>query len=127
MLKNEITYYLIEGRLLAKEEDNNYYLFKEGKWEPDSKNVVWDYAMGFDPSEDLDSPYAFENLEIMNSLIEISEEEAKNFAPDAFSNNILDSDDEETLKVIEEARNGIGLSKAYTDINELMDDLYDEK
>lgn len=42
--------------------------------------------MGFDLSEDLDSPYAFDNLSIMNSIIEISEEKARKFAPDAFYN-----------------------------------------
>lgn len=85
MSKNTINYFLIENCLLAKEEDEKYYIFKEGKWELDFENVVWDHAMGFDPSEDLDSPYAFENLDIMNSIVDISEEEARNFAPEAFS------------------------------------------
>lgn len=31
MSKNEITYYIIEDCLLAKEDDKEFFLFKEGK------------------------------------------------------------------------------------------------
>ncbi len=79
-MKN-ISYYLIEGYLLGKEEDNDegtkYYLWQDGQWVPDEKSVIFGYFMGFDPTEEDDSPYAVGNTSIMDEIEEITEEQAQ--------------------------------------------------
>ena len=47
----ELRYYLIRERLVGKEERSAYYLFREGAWEPDVKNVILDRLVGYDPIE----------------------------------------------------------------------------
>ncbi len=75
------SYYLIEGYLLGKEEENEegtkYFLWQDGQWVPDEKSVIFGYFMGFDPTESEDSPYAVGNLSIMDEIEEITEEQAK--------------------------------------------------
>ena len=71
------TYYLIRNRTLGKREDGSYYLFKDGHWEPDTKNTIMDLLIGFDPSEPEGSPYRTGNLDIMDEIKELTLNEAK--------------------------------------------------
>ncbi len=73
-------FYLIEDRQLGKEEDGNHYLFTDGKWTVDSHFVIYGYQIGFDPTEPEGSPYAVGNTEIMDSIREITEQEAAKLA-----------------------------------------------
>ena len=70
-------YYLIRERRLGKKEDDGYFLYKDSEWVPDTRNVILDLLMGYDPNDD--SPYGFGSLSIMDEIEEISEKEAKAF------------------------------------------------
>ena len=70
-------YYLIRERRLGKKEDDGYFLYKDAEWVPDTRNVIPDLLMGYDPYDD--SPYGFGSLSIMDEIEEISEKEAKAF------------------------------------------------
>ena len=74
---NEKTkYYLIWEHLAGKEEDKEFYLFRNGEWIPDTENVIMDHLMGYDPSEPPDSFYGIFNQSIMDEIDEITYEEA---------------------------------------------------
>ena len=70
----EITYYLIRERRLGKAQGDGYYLYDNGEWIVDERNVILDHLMGFDPSDD--SFYGFGNGQIMDEMEEITEAEA---------------------------------------------------
>ena len=70
----DITYYLIRERRLGKAQGDGYYLYNNGEWIPDERNVILDHLMGFDPSDD--SFYGFGNAQIMDEMEEITEEQA---------------------------------------------------
>ena len=70
-------YYLIRERRLGKKEDDGYFLYKDSEWVPDTRNVILDLLMGYDPNDN--TPYGFGSLSIMDEIEEISEEEAKAF------------------------------------------------
>ena len=70
----DITYYLIRERRLGKAQDDGYFLYNNGEWIPDERNVILDHLMGFDPSDD--SFYGFGNAQIMDEMEEITEEQA---------------------------------------------------
>ena len=70
----EITYYLIRERRLGKAQGDGYFLYDNGKWIADERNVILDHLMGFDPSDD--SFYGFGNGLIMDEMEEITEAEA---------------------------------------------------
>jgi hypothetical protein len=70
----DITYYLIRGRRLGMARDDGYFLFDNGEWKADERNVILDHIMGFDPSDD--SFYGFGNAQIMDEMEEITEEQA---------------------------------------------------
>ncbi len=69
-----ITYYLIRERRLGKAQEDGYFLFDNGEWSPDERNVILDHLMGFDPSDD--SFYGFGNAQIMDEMEELTEEQA---------------------------------------------------
>ena len=77
MKEKNIIYYLIRERILAKREQNEDYILKNGDWVVDEKHRIMDYLEGFDPSEPEDSPYRFGNTSVMMEIDEISEEKAK--------------------------------------------------
>ena len=79
MADKKTTYYLILDRQLGKEVDGNYYLFENSKWVSDTYNKISDRLIGYDPSEDFDSPYKIGNLSIMKEIKEITEEQAMQF------------------------------------------------
>ena len=70
----EMKYYLIRERRLGKAQDDGYFLYNNGEWVPDERNVILDHLMGFDPSDD--SFYGFGNGLIMDEMEEITEAEA---------------------------------------------------
>ena len=70
----DITYYLIRERRLGKAQEDGYFLYNNGEWIPDERNVILDHLMGFDPSDD--SFYGFGNAQIMDEMEEITEEQA---------------------------------------------------
>lgn len=75
-MNNEATYYLIMDRLVGKKEGYIYYLFENGKWCPDSRCVIMDRLMGYDPTEPAGSPYAIGNGSIMDEIEVITYEKA---------------------------------------------------
>jgi hypothetical protein len=70
----ETKYYLIRQRRLGKATESGNYLFVNGKWAEDERNVIRDHLMGFDPNDD--SFYGFGNALIMDEMEEITEEDA---------------------------------------------------
>ena len=72
----DAVYYLIFDRLVGKKENEGYYLYSDGEWVLDSKNVIMDHLMGYDPSEPAGSPYGIGNLSIMDEIEEITHERA---------------------------------------------------
>ena len=75
-MKEQTNYYLIRERVVGKKEDGRYYLYREGKWIPDTESVIMDRLMGYDASEPPGSPYAMGNLSIMDEIEDITYEEA---------------------------------------------------
>ena len=71
------TYYLIRGRRLGMARDDGYFLFDNGEWKEDERNVIRDHLMGFDPNDD--TFYGFGNANIMDEMEEITAEEAQRF------------------------------------------------
>ncbi|MBP5654812.1 MAG: hypothetical protein J6X33_04805 [Clostridiales bacterium] len=71
-----VNFYLIFGRRLGKKEDGRYYLYKNGVWVDDDRNLIQDKLMGYDPYEPADSPYKMYNLTIMDEIEEIPAEKA---------------------------------------------------
>ena len=71
---DEVIYYLIMKNRLGKKDANGYYLYIDGTWVPDRKNVIMDRLMGYDPYDD--SPYGFGSLSIMDEIEEITESRA---------------------------------------------------
>lgn len=69
-----VIYYLIRGRRLGKKDGEGYFLFIDGSWVPDRKNVIMDHLMGYNPNDD--SPYGFGSLSIMDEIEEIPESQA---------------------------------------------------
>ncbi|MDO4876709.1 MAG: hypothetical protein Q3987_04935 [Oscillospiraceae bacterium] len=78
-------YYLIRERRLGKKEDDGYFLYKDGEWVPDTRNVILDLLMGYDPYDDF--PCGFGSLSIMDEIEEISEEAG---ATDIYNLGFLD-------------------------------------
>lgn len=80
-MKGDTTYYLIVGFVVGKKvEDKIYhkdYLFREGKWIPDTDHLIMDRLVGYDAYEPEDSYYKMGNMSIMDELDEISEDTAK--------------------------------------------------
>lgn len=72
---DKVIYYLIKEKRLGKKDGDGYYLYIEGSWVPDRKNVIMDRLMGYDPYDD--SPYGFGSLSIMDEIEEIPESRAK--------------------------------------------------
>lgn len=64
-------YYLIREKRLGKKEGGRYYLYTDGAWVPDEKNIIMDRLMGYDPNDD--SPFGFGSLSIMDEIEEIPE------------------------------------------------------
>ena len=79
MTENNTEYYLIRERILGKNENGQYSLFKNGTWQPDTEHLIMDTLMGYDPYEEPDSPYGIGNTSIMEEIETISAEEAKAF------------------------------------------------
>lgn len=79
-----IKYYLINNQILVKGETSkesggmglvkNTFAFRHGTWERISVNEINDRIMGFNPYED--SIYGIGNTDTMDSLQEITEDEA---------------------------------------------------
>ena len=72
-------YYLIRDKILGKNEDGKYYLFSDGKWEPDTSWYILGKLGGYDPDEPPGSPYGWGSSSIMDEIVAISEEEAQAF------------------------------------------------
>lgn len=75
------TYYLIYGWLVGKRErfgkyETKEWLFRDGRWVPDTEFEIMDHLMGYDPSEPPGSPYAIGSTDVLMEMEEISEEEA---------------------------------------------------
>ena len=75
-MMEQAEYYLILNRIVGKKENDRYYIFRDGGWQPDTENMILDRVFGYDPTEDENSPYAMFNTSIMEELEKISYEEA---------------------------------------------------
>lgn len=71
---DKVIYYLIMQRRLGKKDGDRFYLYNDGTWVPDEKNIIMDRLMGYDPYDD--SPYGFGSLSIMDEIEEIPEDRA---------------------------------------------------
>lgn len=71
---DKVIYYLIMQRRLGKKNGDRFYLYNDGTWVPDEKNVIMDRLMGYDPYDD--SPYGFGSLSIVDEIEEIPEDRA---------------------------------------------------
>lgn len=71
---DKVIYYLIVQRRLGKKDGDRFYLYNDGTWVPDEKNVIMDRLMGYDHYDD--SPYGFGSLSIMDEIEEIPEDRA---------------------------------------------------
>ena len=69
-------YYLIEDRLLGKNEDGRFFLFIDGIWKHDDDLYIVGKLNGYDSYEPDDSPYGWGSTSVMDEIKEISEEEA---------------------------------------------------
>ncbi len=76
MTKKNTVYYLIKKRRLGKQEKGDYFLFENAEWIPDEKSEICDRLMGYDPNEPAGSPYGIGNWDIMDSIEDITKEEA---------------------------------------------------
>ena len=79
MKKEKTRYFLINGRRLGKKEHGNYFLYKEGEWQPDTECAILDRLLGYDPSEPPGSPYGIGNTSIMGEIEEITYKRAKEY------------------------------------------------
>lgn len=70
-------WYLIDNHILGKTDGHGCYIFNNGSWEEDSRCLIMDCLMGYDPTEE--GPYALGNTEIMDRIQEITEIEAVAF------------------------------------------------
>ena len=68
-------YYVKDKKVFARGEGFDNYTYDNGEWIEDTKCIVSDRLMGYDPSEGPDSTYAIGNMDIMDKLEEITEEE----------------------------------------------------
>ena len=75
-MNSKTVYYLILDKIVGKQEDGKYYIYRNGRWEPDNEYMIMDRLVGYDPSEPPGSPYGFGNGSVMAEMDEISYEEA---------------------------------------------------
>ncbi len=68
-------YYIRDLNCFARGAGFDNYIYKNGKWEPDRDHLVSDRLVGYDTYEDDDSPYKIGNTEIMDEIVEITEDE----------------------------------------------------
>lgn len=71
---DKVIYYLIMQRRLGKKDGDRFYLYNDGTWVPDEKNVIMDRLMGYDSYND--STYGFGSLSIMDEIEEIPKDRA---------------------------------------------------
>ena len=71
-----------EHKTLFIEDDKQLYSirydFKSGEWRP-GDDELWRNRVGFDGSEPIDSPYRYGNSSYMQTIVEITHEEAEAF------------------------------------------------
>ena len=82
-MKRTAIYYLIWDRVVGKQEEGRYYIFRNGQWAPDVNSVIRDHLVGFDPSEPPGSPYRYGNGSIMFEMDEIPYERAMELTGEA--------------------------------------------
>ena len=76
MRNEQDQYYLIREHQVGKRENGYYFLYGKNGWEPDTKCMIMDRLMGYDPSEPQGSPYGIGCTSIMDEIEEISEDRA---------------------------------------------------
>jgi len=80
-----MTYYYIEkyGMLARGENEFDYDIYDaERGWISDEWSIISDYLIGFDSSEEPDSPYRIGSLSVMDEIKEIAEEQAEEIMKD---------------------------------------------
>ena len=65
-----------DSGLLAKGYSYYHWIYYDYEWHKDTKNIVYDKLIGYDPSEPSDSPYAVGSRSVMDEIKQISYEEA---------------------------------------------------
>lgn len=77
-MDDKIYYFKIyDLNLIGKIDDYIYYLYDKDKgWVVDNNHLLSDRLIGYDETEDQDSPYRIGNSDMMSRIEEISEEEA---------------------------------------------------
>lgn len=68
----ELTFFWINDlKMVAKTENYISYIYKNGKWEVDTNNIVNDRFIGYDPNEGIG------NTDMLMRIDEITKEEAE--------------------------------------------------
>ena len=68
-------YYIKDLKLYGREEGLDCYLWNGTKWYEDKEWIIADRLFGFDKTADPDDPYGFGDTEILNSIVEITEDD----------------------------------------------------
>lgn len=74
---DKVFYCIKDLNLVGKEEDFVPYIFHRDKgWCVDSDHLLTDRLMGYDAGEERESPYKMGNTDMLQQIVEISEEKA---------------------------------------------------
>lgn len=69
-------YYLKDMGTVAKGFRYQNWIYRNGEWVKDTKSLVWDKLIGYDPGEPEGSPYGIGSISVMSEIKRISYEEA---------------------------------------------------
>lgn len=77
MDQKQFTYYYVRHNgMLAKGCGFKYWIYQDGEWIRDRESIVFGLINGYDPYEPEGSPYAYGSTSVMDSIAEISYEDA---------------------------------------------------
>lgn len=92
MKENEFNYYLIPNRGIVARGvflDNWIFDFESRSWVKDTKYIISDALMGYDPGEPEGSPYGIGSTSVMDELKRIDYETAMQIISDTIVQNLI--------------------------------------
>ena len=92
MKENEFNYYLIPDRGIVARGvflDNWIFDFESRSWVKDTKYIISDALMGYDPGEPEGSPYGIGSTSVMDELKRIDYETAMQIISDTIVQNLI--------------------------------------
>jgi|LSQX01.2.fsa_nt_gb hypothetical protein len=93
----EEMYYLLDKETVGKRTADGDFLYSYGQWIPDIKHEIADCLIGYDSSEETDSPYAIGNTEMLSRIESITNEQVEQYL-DSCHNNTKEQNTEELKK-----------------------------